>query len=53
MTYYLVLEYRLEPSAPVEEYDNKEDVIERILSAHASTYRIFTNEVKLTIEEQK
>ena len=52
MTYYLVLEYRLEPSA-VEEYDNKEDVIERILSAHASTYRIFTNEVKLTIEEQK
>ena len=52
MTYYLVLDYRLEPSI-VEAYDNKDDVIERILSAHASGYRIFTNEVKLTIEENK
>ena len=52
MTYYLVLDYRLEPSV-IEEYENKEDVVERILSSGAMKYRIFTNEVKLTIEEQK
>ena len=52
MTYYLVLEYRLEHTT-VEEYENKEDVVESIVSSHASTYRIFTNEIKLTIEEQK
>ena len=52
MTYYLILEYRQEPSV-IEEYENKEDVIYRIVSSGASGYRIFTNEVKLTIEEQK
>ena len=52
MTYYLVLDYRLEPSV-IEEYKNKKDVVERIISSGASGYRIFMNEVKLTIEEQK
>ena len=48
--YYLVLEYRSEPSV-IEEHDNEDDVVERILSAHATGYRIFTNEVKLTLKK--
>ena len=51
MKYYLFLHYRSE-GGEIEEFEDKVKLINRIITSGCSSYRIFNNEVKLSISEE-
>ena len=50
MKYYLFIYYNSE-GGEIEEFEDKVKLIDRIISSGCTSYRIFTDEVKLTINE--